>query len=100
MRYPPVVALVNVVVRAKTLSAALQDAAALTGEIKRVAGEHVRVLGPAPAALARLRGEYRAQLLAKGTNRRVMREAVQAGIAARPALARRLTVDVDPLSVL
>jgi primosomal protein N' (replication factor Y) len=60
----------------------------------------VRVLGPAPAPLGRLRGEYRAQLLVKGTNRKRMREALLTAIAARPELARRITVDVDPNSVL
>ena len=47
-----------------------------------------------------LRGEYRAQLLVKGTNRRTLREALQAALAARPDLAKRVVVDVDPLSVL
>ena len=60
----------------------------------------MRVLGPAPAPLSKLRGEYRAQLLVKGTKRRPMREAVVAAIAAKPELQRRVTVDVDPLSVL
>ena len=58
------------------------------------------VLGPAPAPLGKLRGEYRAQMLIKGANRTRMREALQAALAARPDLARRTTVDVDPLSVL
>ena len=49
----------------------------------------LRVLGPAPAPLGRLRGEYRAQLLIKGTNRKRMREALQAALAARPDLQRR-----------
>ena len=58
------------------------------------------MLGPAPAPLGRLRGEYRVQFLMKGTNRRRMREALVAIVAARPELARRTTIDVDPLSVL
>ena len=37
-----------------------------------------RVLGPAPAPLGRLRGEYRAQFLLKGANRKAMREALMA----------------------
>jgi primosomal protein N' (replication factor Y) (superfamily II helicase) len=60
----------------------------------------LRVLGPAPAPLGKLRGEYRAQLLIKGTNRRKIREALQAALASRPELQRRMVVDVDPLSVL
>ena len=48
----------------------------------------------------RLRGEDRAQLLIKGTSRKKMREAVVAAVRARPNVARRTTIDVDPLSVL
>jgi primosomal protein N' (replication factor Y) len=101
MRYPPVVALINVIVRAPTMSAAMTDASSIAGRIRQHAtADSVRVLGPAPAALARLRGEYRAQLLIKGTHRKPMREAVLGAIAERRGIARRTTVDVDPLSVL
>jgi primosomal protein N' (replication factor Y) len=58
------------------------------------------VLGPAPAPLGKLRGEYRAQFLVKGTNRKRMREALVGAIARSPELARRTTIDIDPLSVL
>jgi primosomal protein N' (replication factor Y) (superfamily II helicase) len=102
MRYPPVVSIINTVVRARTFSAAMDDAADIVQRLRERTGERgdLRVLGPAPAPLGRLRGEYRAQLLIKGTNRKLMREALQAALAARPDLARRTVVDVDPVSVL
>jgi primosomal protein N' (replication factor Y) len=60
------------------------------------------VLGPAPAPLARLRGEHRAQFFVKGapSARADMRAAVVAALRARPALRRKTIVDVDPLSIL
>jgi len=102
MRYPPIVSLVNTVVRARTFTAAMDDAADVVQKIRESAGAHgdLRVLGPAPAPLGKLRGEYRAQLLVKGTNRKRIRETLQAALAARPDLQRRAIVDVDPLSVL
>jgi primosomal protein N' (replication factor Y) len=102
MRYPPLVALVNTVVHSKTFSRAMDDAAAIVDAVRTADGgrRELRVLGPAPAPLGKLRGEYRAQLLVKGTNRKRIREALQAAIAARPDLQRRVVVDVDPLSVL
>jgi primosomal protein N' (replication factor Y) len=101
MRYPPFVSMINVVVRARTFSAAMDDAADVVQRLREVEAEHVfRVLGPAPAPLGKLRGEYRAQLLMKGTNRKRMREALMSVLAGRPDLARRTMVDVDPLSVL
>ncbi len=101
MRYPPAVSVINAIVRGRTFAAAMDDAADLAARMRQ-RQEHgeFRVLGPAPAPLGRLRGEYRAQLLVKSPNRRKMREALQAAIADRPELARRTTIDVDPLSVL
>jgi primosomal protein N' (replication factor Y) len=101
MRYPPHVSLVNTIVRANTFSRAMDDAADVVARLRSAADRQgFRVLGPAPAPLGKLRGEYRAQLLIKGAHRRQMREALVAAIAARPDLARRTVVDVDPVSVL
>ena len=58
------------------------------------------VLGPAPAPLSRLRGEHRVQMFLKGTHRAAMRQAVARALAGAPDVARRVTVDVDPLSML
>jgi primosomal protein N' (replication factor Y) len=99
MRYPPIVSLINTVVRARTFSGAMDDAAYIADRLRKQ-GDAFRVLGPAPAPLGKLRGEYRAQLLLKGANRKKMREALQSTIAARPDLSRRATIDVDPQSVL
>jgi primosomal protein N' (replication factor Y) (superfamily II helicase) len=100
MRYPPVLSLVNVVVRSRTFAGAMDDAADVVQKVREGDADALRVLGPAPAPLGKLRGEYRAQLLIKGTNRRRIREALQAALASRPELQRRMVVDVDPLSVL
>jgi primosomal protein N' (replication factor Y) (superfamily II helicase) len=99
MRYPPVISLVNAVVRARTFAGAMDDAAGIVEKL-RTADRGLRILGPAPAPLGRLRGEYRAQLLIKGMNRRKIREALQSALAASPELQRRVVVDVDPISVL
>jgi primosomal protein N' (replication factor Y) len=102
MRYPPQVALINAVVRARTFSGAMDDATSLVERLRMADGgkKEFRVLGPAPAPLGRLRGEYRVQFLLKSSNRKRMKEALFAALAARPEIARRTTVDVDPVSVL
>jgi primosomal protein N' (replication factor Y) len=99
MRYPPTLALVNVVVRHRALDQALSDAGDLAGRVRRDAPS-VRILGPAPAALSRVKDEYRAQFFIKGRDRRSMREAIVAALEARPDLKRRTTVDVDPVTVI
>jgi primosomal protein N' (replication factor Y) len=101
MRYPPFVSMVNLVVRARTFAGAMDDAGDLAERLRHTEAESgFRVLGPAPAPLGRLRGEYRAQLLIKGTSRKRMREALMSALAERPDVARRTVVDVDPLSVM
>jgi primosomal protein N' (replication factor Y) len=102
MRYPPQVSLINAIVRARTFTGAMDDAAAVVQQLRQAdqsKGEF-RILGPAPAPLGKLRGEYRAQFLLKSTNRKRMKEALLAALAARPEIARRTIVDIDPLSVL
>jgi len=99
MHYPPAVSLINVIVKGRTLDAAMADAAAIVAQLRRQphAG---RILGPAPAPLARLKDEYRVQFLVKGARRAAMRQAVAAALAATPELRRRVIVDVDPLSTM
>ena len=101
MRYPPFVALVNAVVRGRTLDEAMSAAAAITGRLEPLAvGAGFSLLGPAPAPMGRLRGEHRVQFFLKGSRRADMRQALKSVVAGMPELRRRVTIDIDPLSVL
>jgi primosomal protein N' (replication factor Y) len=101
MLYPPMVAMINVVVRGRTLEEALSAAGEIARRLQPAAATlSFRTLGPAPAPLVRLRGEHRAQLFLKGTRRAEMRGALTTVLVEMPELRRRVTVDVDPLSVL
>jgi primosomal protein N' (replication factor Y) len=101
MRYPPVTALVNIVVKAADARAAMSDAATLAAHLRKNADAgRFSVLGPAPAPVAKLRGDYRAQIFLKGTYRAGMREAALAAVAAEPDMRRRVTIDIDPVSIL
>src|SRR5688572_5242949 len=97
MHYPPEVSLVNVVVKGPSLERAMADAEALAIHARRHGG--MKVIGPAPPALSKIKDAYRAQLFLKGRQRRPMREAILAALAARPEIKRRTTVDVDPITV-
>jgi primosomal protein N' (replication factor Y) (superfamily II helicase) len=101
MRYPPLTALVNLVVRGRDARAAMSDADTVARHLRgRAEAGRFKVLGPAPAPVAKLRGEYRAQLFLKGSHRTAMREAVDGALAAQPDLRRRVAVDIDPVSIL
>jgi primosomal protein N' (replication factor Y) len=100
MRYPPAVALINVVVKAKSRQQAMDDAGTIAQALRQPGFDAWRVLGPAPAPLGRLKGEHRAQIFVKGTRRTAMRRALQTVLEARLELKRRTIVDVDPMTVL
>ena len=101
MRYPPAVGLINLVVRGASFGEAMAGASDIAAALRaHPAREQMRVLGPAPAPLGRVRGAYRAQVLVKGTSRPTMRRALLEALAAHPAVQRRATVDVDPLSMM
>jgi primosomal protein N' (replication factor Y) (superfamily II helicase) len=108
MHYPPALSLINVIVRGPSLDAATRDARLLVrglgGQRTHAAAAAARdafsVLGPARAPLAKLRGEHRVQFFLKGTQRNAMRQAIAQALARHPEIARRTSVDVDPLSML
>ncbi len=102
MLYPPFSSLANVIVRGTREEEALSRSAAL-GRLLQPAPEGVRVLGPAAAAMARLKNEYRYQMLVKASTRK--------GLAAVLAELRRyaqaekwnptsLVIDVDPMTLM
>lgn len=100
MAYPPAVGLVSLVIRGRTYAQAMHDALDLSASLQHAARGSFAVLGPAPAPLAKLRGEYRAQIFLKTRHRTATRAALRAALDALPELRRRVTVDVDPMGML
>jgi primosomal protein N' (replication factor Y) len=101
MWYPPLVALVNAVVRGRSFEDAMSTASDMTRRLGPLAQtSNFKILGPAPAPLLRLRGEHRVQFFLKGSRRADMRNALKSVLAETPEIRRRVTIDVDPLSVL
>jgi primosomal protein N' (replication factor Y) len=66
------------------------------------AASDVRVLGPAPAPLARLRQRYRFRIMLRAADRAALRKVLLAVSEARRDLPRtvRATIDVDPVQLL
>ena len=102
MLYPPFSSLANVIVRGTKEEEALSRSAAL-GRLLQPAPEGIRVLGPAAAAVARLKNEYRYQMLVKASTRK--RLAVVLAELRRYAQSEKwnpasLVIDVDPLTLM
>jgi primosomal protein N' (replication factor Y) len=101
MRYPPLFAMINVVVRGRTFDEAMGTATDITQRLgPATAAGAFAILGPAPAPLGKLRGEHRVQFFLKGRKRAAMRHALKTVLSAMPEVRRRVGVDVDPLTVL
>jgi primosomal protein N' (replication factor Y) len=60
--------------------------------------EGVRISGPAPAPLERLRNEWRYQILLRGPSGKRLRQMVTDVLSPRPAV--EVAVDVDPYQLL
>lgn len=71
-------------------------------EHRAIASGRVRVLGPAPAPIARLRGRFRFRVLLRSPDRRALADVAKAAAARiEEGIAPvRASVDVDPVSML
>jgi primosomal protein N' (replication factor Y) len=103
LSYPPYAQLVHMVV------SGVEEAkvAAAAQAIEHLLRDHFtgEVLGPAPAPLARLRGQFRYHLVLKAPDIGSMAREIRAAFAAdggkwRQAKELRLSVDVGPVSIL
>ncbi|MFN2515384.1 MAG: primosomal protein N' [Pyrinomonadaceae bacterium] len=102
--YPPFVALASLLVHGADIVRVRSDAVELRKELDRANAERTaRVLGPAPAPLARLKGEYRVQLLIKCRNRHQLRKIIAdalKGLNERKVSVRSINVEIDPVSLM
>lgn len=107
-RYPPFSALANLVVKGPTAERARQLAQRLVQRLQQhrrelARPEELKVLGPAPAPIERLKGEHRFQVLLKANHRPRMREVIRRALEdlrREKAPLKRIAVDIDPVSLL
>ncbi len=97
--YPPITHLIRVLSEDVRKERAEERLVNLFQELEPFSREGgFRLQGPAPAALEKLRGKWRFQLLLFGSSRRRLRSALDSAIAVTPV--RELQIDVDPMQVL
>jgi primosomal protein N' (replication factor Y) len=104
MHYPPFVALINVLIHDKDYDRANGTASEFARELRIAARDSgIRVLGPAPAPISRIRSEYRFQVLIKAQSRSRAREALDVAmdrVTSAGHNPRSISVEVDPMNLM
>lgn len=80
--------------------AAARSAAQAAAQAANPLPAGVRLRGPAPAPIERIRGSWRWQILLNAPNRDVLRQVIEAVESDPPARTVKTIVDVDPLTTL
>ncbi len=98
--YPPFVALASLLVHGPDLNRVRTDSLELRKQLDAANEERkCRILGPAPAPLARLKAEHRFQLLIKSRSRKQVREIADAALKTVTNL-RSINLEIDPVSIM
>jgi primosomal protein N' (replication factor Y) len=104
LSYPPFVALASLLVHGEDFTRAQATAAELKQALEEANTERAcRILGPAPAPLARLKGEHRIQLLLKSRSRPQLRQVIDVALAeaaARGCDLRSVNIEIDPINLM
>ncbi len=98
--YPPFSRMIVLRLDARDPERVAHDAAQVAAAVIAAGGGKIRVLGPAEAPIARVRGRTRYQIWLAGRDRAALVAASRAGAAVKLGPDVRLAVDVDPQSVL
>jgi primosomal protein N' (replication factor Y) len=103
MHYPPFVALASVLVRGAKLEKAIHWSRQLEHFFQSQKMAEIKILGPAAAPLARLKGEYRFHFLLKSMKRSALNQLLTkclAFCAEKEIPDRAILIDVDPVNLL
>jgi primosomal protein N' (replication factor Y) len=104
LSYPPFVVLASILVKNKEYDAAVRNAAIVKDALDVANADRAcRVLGVAPASIARLKNEYRMQILIKSSSRKALREMLEIGLhlaEENGADMRKVYTEIDPVNLM
>jgi len=104
LAYPPFFVLASIMIKHRDHSRAQTNANILRRAIDAANPDrHVRVLGPAPATISRLKNEFRVQLILKSRSRRALRETLDIALAdaeSHGCEMRHVYVEIDPVNLM
>jgi primosomal protein N' (replication factor Y) (superfamily II helicase) len=103
-QYPPAATMVRIIVRGPVEAQAEEFADTMTSRLvaaQQAAGVPFRIVGPAPAPIAKLQGKFRFHALLQGQDLPAMHAVVRTATAdVKPPGEVQWIVDVDPLNLL
>jgi len=104
LRYPPFSRIVNILLQGPDEDFTAALAKKLANSLRAQKPEEIILLGPTAAALAKLKGKYRYQILLKslssGTLRSFVGEGLEAFRKVEPIKDVKISTDVDPVNLL
>ncbi|MEQ1642635.1 MAG: primosomal protein N' [Pyrinomonadaceae bacterium] len=104
MAYPPFYVLASIMVKHRDHTEAFKNANILRRALDAANPQkHARILGPAPASIARLKNEFRVQIILKATTRRGLRETLAIAISEAEENGcdmRTVYVEIDPVNLM
>lgn len=103
MQYPPYVALANVIFSGKDPRKTVEEAREFAKFVLAMKTETMKSLGPAVAAIARISGLHRYQILVKSHSRKDLHNCLRAAMEHYDKSGKRhsqYSVDVDPYSIV
>jgi len=103
MKYPPFTSIINLVVKGRDRERVKKKAELLAQQLRENRDGTLIIMGPALAPLARIKGEYRYQVILKGRVRTRMKRCLQQSLEALRSKRigmKNLQVDVDPMNMM
>ena len=100
--YPPSTGMIAILLRGEDAAEVEKLSAAIARRLEKTVQSigDVRIQGPAPAPLARIRGVYRYQILLRSNRRAALRKAVSEAMPAKDHRNVEVVIDVDPINIL
>ena len=103
LNYPPFVALANLLFHHENFDFAYEQSQILRECLQNSNANHEsRILGPAPAPISRLKGEYRLQIIVKSANRKKLRELLDFSLHEAQGKSfdlRCVNIEIDPINL-
>jgi primosomal protein N' (replication factor Y) len=103
MKYPPFTYLMNIIIKGRSLDKLKKKAIKVANKLREKDSRGIWILGPSPAPLSKMKGNYRYQIVLKGKNRNRLKELIEdtlLDLRRHHVAMKDILIDVDPLSLM